>query len=70
MKSIDKGGDVQVIPMAKPDSDDPLLKKRIGCRLGRRALGHTMIRAGNGRRFSMKRDLWPQAQFIHTASDG
>ena len=41
MKSNDKGGDVQVIPMANPDQLTLFHEKGTGCRLGSRALGHT-----------------------------
>jgi NitT/TauT family transport system substrate-binding protein len=40
LETTDKGGDVQVIPMANPDQLTLFLKKQTRCRLGARALGH------------------------------
>ena len=64
MKSIDKGGDVQVIPMANPDQMTLFLKKELDAAWAPEPWATRLIREGNGRRFLDERDLWPQGQFI------
>ena len=64
MKSIDKGGDVQVIPMANPDQVTLFLKKELDAAWAPEPWATRLIREGNGRRFLDERDLWPQGQFI------
>ena len=59
MKTSDKGGDVQVMPMANPDQLTLFLKKELDARLGSRTVGHAAYREGNGRLFLDERDLWP-----------
>jgi NitT/TauT family transport system substrate-binding protein len=64
MKSIDKGGDVQVIPMANPDQVTLFLKKELDAAWAPEPWATRLIREGNGRLFLDERDLWPQGQFI------
>jgi NitT/TauT family transport system substrate-binding protein len=64
MKSIDKGGDVQVIPMANPDQLTLFLKKELDAAWAPEPWATRLIREGNGRLFLDERDLWPQGQFI------
>jgi NitT/TauT family transport system substrate-binding protein len=64
MKSIDKGGDVQVIPMANPDQMTLFLKKELDAAWAPEPWATRLIREGNGRRFLDERDLWPQGRFI------
>src|ERR1700694_3859022 len=64
LKSIDKGGDVQVIPMANPDQLTLFLKKELDAAWAPEPWATRLIREGNGRRFLDERDLWPQGQFI------
>ena len=64
MKSIDKGGDVQVVPMANPDQLTLFLKKQLDAAWAPEPWATRLIREGNGRLFLDERDLWPQGQFI------
>jgi NitT/TauT family transport system substrate-binding protein len=64
MKSLDKGGDVQVIPMANPDQLTLFLKKELDAAWAPEPWATRLIREGNGRLFLDERDLWPQGQFI------
>lgn len=64
MKLIDKGGDVQVIPMANPDQLTLFLKKELDAAWAPEPWATRLIREGNGRLFLDERDLWPQGQFI------
>jgi len=64
LKSIDKGGDVQVMPMANPDQLTLFLKKELDAAWAPEPWATRLIREGNGRLFLDERDLWPQGQFI------
>ena len=64
LKSIDKGGDVQVLPMANPDQLTLFLKKELDAAWAPEPWATRLIREGNGRLFLDERDLWPQGQFI------
>ncbi len=64
MKSTDKGGDVQVIPMANPDQLTLFLKKELDAAWAPEPWATRLIKEGNGRLFLDERDLWPQGQFI------
>src|SRR6202047_296746 len=64
MKTADKGGDVQVIPMANPDQVTLFLKKELDAAWAPEPWATRLIRGGNGRLFLDERDLWPQGQFI------
>src|SRR5713101_9279732 len=64
MKTIDKGGDVQVIPMANPDQLTLFLKKELDAAWAPEPWATRLIREGNGRLFLDERDLWPQGKFI------
>jgi NitT/TauT family transport system substrate-binding protein len=64
MKSLDKGGDVQVIPMANPDQLTLFLKKELDAAWAPEPWATRLIREGNGRLFLDERDLWPQGRFI------
>lgn len=64
LKSIDKGGDVQVLPMANPDQLTLFLKKELDAAWAPEPWATRLIREGNGRLFLDERDLWPQRQFI------
>src|SRR5438874_261975 len=67
MKSQDKGGDVQVVPLANPDQLTLFLKKELDAAWAPEPWATRLIREGNGRLFLDERDLWPQGQFV-TAS--
>src|SRR5438445_6418307 len=64
MKSQDKGGDVQVVPLANPDQFTLFLKKELDAAWAPEPWATRLIREGNGRLFLDERDLWPQGQFI------
>src|SRR3979409_600259 len=64
MKSVEKGGDVQVIPMANPDQLTLFLKKELDAAWAPEPWATRLIREGNGRLFLDERDLSPQGQFI------
>jgi NitT/TauT family transport system substrate-binding protein len=64
LKSIDKGGDVQVLPMANPDQLTLFLKKELDAAWAPEPWATRLIQEGNGRLFLDERELWPQGQFI------
>jgi len=66
MKSRDKGGDVQVLPLANPDQLTLFLKKELDAAWAPEPWPTRLIREGNGRLFLDERDLWPQGQFVST----
>src|SRR5205809_3084799 len=66
MKSQDKGGDVQVVPLANPDQLTLFLKKELDAAWAPEPWATRLIREVNGRLFLDERDLWPQGQFVTT----
>jgi NitT/TauT family transport system substrate-binding protein len=66
MKSIDKGGDVQVMPMANPDQLTLFQKKELDAAWAPEPWATRLIREGNGWLFLDERDLWPKGQFVVT----
>ncbi len=64
MKATDKGGDVQVIPLANPDQLTLFLKKQLDAAWAPEPWAARLIREGNGRLFLDERDLWPKGQFV------
>jgi len=66
MKSSDKGGDVQIMPIANPDQLTLFLKKDLDAAWAPEPWATRLIREGNGRLFVDERDLWPQGQFVIT----
>jgi NitT/TauT family transport system substrate-binding protein len=66
MKPIDKGGDVQVMPMANPDQLTLFLKQQLDAAWAPEPWATRLIREGNGRLFLDERDLWPNHQFVIT----
>jgi NitT/TauT family transport system substrate-binding protein len=66
LKSTDKGGDVQVMPMANPDQLTLFLKKELDAAWAPEPWATRLIREGNGRLFLDERDLWPKGQFVVT----
>jgi NitT/TauT family transport system substrate-binding protein len=66
MKPRDKGGDVQVMPMANPDQLTLFLKKELDAAWAPEPWATRLIREGNGRLFLDERDLWPRGQFVVT----
>jgi NitT/TauT family transport system substrate-binding protein len=66
MKTVDKGGDVQVLPMANPDQLTLFLKKQLDAAWAPEPWATRLVREGNGRIFLDERDLWPHGQFVIT----
>lgn len=64
MKSRDKGGDVQVIPLANPDQLTLFVKRELDAAWAPEPWASRLIREGNGRLFLDERTLWPNGQFI------
>jgi NitT/TauT family transport system substrate-binding protein len=64
MKSLEKGGDVQVIPMANPDQLTLFLKKDLDAAWAPEPWATRLIQEGNGRLFLDERTLWPQGDFV------
>ena len=66
LSTTDKGGDVQVIPLANPDQLTLFLKKQLDASWAPEPWATRLIREGNGRLFLDERDLWPRGQFVIT----
>ena len=64
MKSTDKGGDVQVIPLANPDQLTLFLKKQLDGAWAPEPWATRLIQEGNGRLFLDERTLWPNGDFV------
>jgi NitT/TauT family transport system substrate-binding protein len=64
LKTNDKGGDVQVIPIANPDQLTLFLKKELDGAWAPEPWASRLIRDANGRLFLDERTLWPNGQFI------
>src|SRR5947209_10020807 len=58
MKTTDKGGDVQVIPLANPDQLTLFLKRELDGAGAPDTWATRLIKEGNGRLFLDERDLW------------
>ena len=66
LKLREKGGDVQVIPIANPDQLTLFLKKEIDGAWAPEPWASRLIREANGRLFFDERELWPNGQFVTT----
>ncbi|MFZ3342007.1 MAG: ABC transporter substrate-binding protein [Terriglobales bacterium] len=66
MKTTDKGGDVQVIPLANPDQLALFLKKDLDAAWAPEPWATRLIQLGNGRLFLDERSLWPGGNFVLT----
>ncbi len=64
MKTTDKGGDVQVIPLANPDQLTLFIKKELDGAWAPEPWATRLIQLGNGRLFLDERKLWPNGEFI------
>lgn len=64
LRTNDKGGDVQVIPIANPDQMTLFLKKELDGAWAPEPWASRLIREANGRLFVDERTLWPNGQFI------
>jgi len=64
MKSRDRGGDVQVIPVANADQFTLFLRKQLDAAWAPEPWASRLIHEANGRLFLDERDLWPNQQFV------
>ncbi len=64
MKTTDKGGDVQVIPVANPDQLTLFLKKQLDGAWAPEPWAARLVHEANGRIFLDERQLWPKGQFV------
>ena len=64
MKTNDKGGDVQIIPMANPDQLTLFLRKDLDAAWAPEPWATRLIHEGNARLFVDERTLWPNGQFV------
>jgi len=64
LKTNDKGGDVQIVPMANPDQLTLFLKKDLDAAWAPEPWATRLIHEGNGRLFLDERTLWPNGQFV------
>ena len=66
LKSREKGGDVQVLPIANPDQLTLFLKGQIDAAWAPEPWAARLVHEGGGRIFIDERDLWPDHQFVIT----
>ncbi|MBV9625311.1 MAG: ABC transporter substrate-binding protein [Acidobacteria bacterium] len=64
LKTRDKGGDVEVIPIANPDQLALFLRKDLDAAWAPEPWATRLIREANGRLFLDERTLWPDGQFV------
>jgi NitT/TauT family transport system substrate-binding protein len=64
LKTTDKGGDVQVVPLANPDQLTLFLKKDLDAAWAPEPWATRLILEGNARLFLDERTLWPNGQFV------
>jgi NitT/TauT family transport system substrate-binding protein len=64
LKPRDKGGDVQVQPIANADQLSLFLKKELDGAWAPEPWASRLVREANGRVFLDERDLWPNRQFV------
>jgi len=65
-KTKDKGGDVEVIPLANPDQLTLFMKKELDAAWAPEPWATRLIREWNGRLFLDERTIWPGGQFVTT----
>jgi NitT/TauT family transport system substrate-binding protein len=64
LKTHDKGGDVQVIPVANPDQFTLFLKRELDAAWAPEPWASRLVKEANGRIFLDERELWPAGQFV------
>src|SRR5215471_17630510 len=64
LKTADKGGDVEVIPIANPDQLALFLKKDLDAAWAPEPWASRLVREANGRILLDERTLWPNGQFV------
>lgn len=66
LKPRDKGGDVEVMPIANPDQLTLFVKKEIDAAWAPEPGASRLVHEANGRIFLDERTLWPNRQFLTT----
>jgi NitT/TauT family transport system substrate-binding protein len=66
LKTRDKGGDVEVMPVANPDQLTLFLKREIDAAWAPEPWASRLVHEANGRIFLDERALWPNGQFLTT----
>lgn len=66
LKTRDKGGDVEVMPIANPDQLTLFLKKEIDAAWAPEPWASRLVHEAAGRIFLDERTLWPNGQFLTT----
>jgi NitT/TauT family transport system substrate-binding protein len=66
LKTTDKGGDVQVLPIANPDQLALFLNKQLDAAWAPEPWATRLVKEGNGHIFLDERSLWPRGQFVIT----
>jgi NitT/TauT family transport system substrate-binding protein len=66
LQTRDKGGDVDVMPIANPDQLTLFLKKEIDAAWAPEPWASRLVHEANGRIFLDERTLWPNGQFLTT----
>jgi NitT/TauT family transport system substrate-binding protein len=64
LKTNDKGGDVQIVPMANPDQLTLFLRKDLDAAWAPEPWATRLIHEGSGRLFVDERSLWTNGQFV------
>jgi len=64
LKTNDKGGDVQIVPMANPDQLTLFLRKDLDAAWAPEPWATRLIHEGNGHLLVDERSLWPNGQFV------
>lgn len=64
LKTTDKGGDVQIVPIANPDQLTLFLRKDLDAAWAPEPWATRLIHQGNGRLFVDERSLWPNGDFV------
>jgi len=64
LKTRDKGGDVEVIPISNPDQMTLFLKKEIDAAWVPEPWASRLIHEASGRLFLDEREIWPAGQFV------
>jgi NitT/TauT family transport system substrate-binding protein len=66
LKTRDKGGDVEVMPIANPDQLTLFLKKEIDAAWAPEPWASRLVHEASGKIFLDERSLWPNGQFLTT----
>jgi NitT/TauT family transport system substrate-binding protein len=66
LKTRDKGGDVQVVPISNPDQLTLFLKGQLDASWAPEPWAARLVHEGGARIFLDERDLWPNRQFVIT----